>query len=261
MMTCYFDESANSSTIACGGWIGFDSQWDKISRDWSARVQHESRINQKHKLKPITRYHASDCANRLRQFSGWDVSRQIRFTKKLHEIMAGETATTKCRVHDRPMIFGWAVSVADARETFKDDLTEMELKRYCYSICVHECLKEVERVARVHYPDETINVVHDRGGFADAAVRAVNNLMGNKNSQLATVSLTSWDQCVPLQCADMVAYDVFKSMGKRFSGSEEIRKSLAAIVAKGVPIVVGGIRPDAFKLMRTWMVRDGVLKK
>jgi len=101
----------------------------------------------------------------------------------------------------------------------------------------------------------------DRGGFADAAVRAVNNLMGNKNSQLATVSLTSWDRCVPLQCADMVAYDVFKSMGKRFSGSEEIRKSLAAIVAKGVPIVVGGIRPDAFKLMRTWMVRDGVLKK
>ena len=33
MMTCYFDESADSSTIACGGWIRFDSQWDKISRD------------------------------------------------------------------------------------------------------------------------------------------------------------------------------------------------------------------------------------
>ncbi|HME33453.1 MAG TPA: hypothetical protein VKG65_11920, partial [Terriglobales bacterium] len=63
MLTAHLDESYNNRTMALGGWLGDDGTWKDIESAWIQRIDFENRVSAKRGLKPISRYHASDCAN------------------------------------------------------------------------------------------------------------------------------------------------------------------------------------------------------
>ena len=238
MMTGYLDESANSDVVVCGGWIAMDRQWDKITPAWQERIAYENRISAKRGLQPLSRYHASYCANLKNEFREWTIERQIAFSKKLQDIMAARTSRTKCPKHEKPVIFGWGMSIAEFRQEVKPNVSDTELKAICYTLCVIDCLKEIARVMEQYYPSERITFIHDRGDLAVSAQKAF-EMVREKSPQFVGLMPGGWEDFVPLQPADMVAYDIFKRFNKRYAGADQIRKSLQRLVDQGTPIIAG----------------------
>ncbi len=87
----YVDESYNNRTFCIGGWMASDHRWSKIETSWRERIDYENRISAKKGFPPISRYHATDCANLKNDFAedrGWDIpARQIRLSRRICEIM------------------------------------------------------------------------------------------------------------------------------------------------------------------------------
>src|ERR1035438_8305 len=87
---CYLDESYNSAVFCVGGFLAPKRVWDHVTARWRERLDHENRWSAKRNFPPISRYHATDCASLKREFSdkkGWTIPRQIRFSKRLCEII------------------------------------------------------------------------------------------------------------------------------------------------------------------------------
>jgi hypothetical protein len=258
MMTGYLDESANNETIVCGGWIATDRQWDKIIPAWRSRIAYENRVSAKHDLPPITRYHANYCANLKKEFKGWTIKRQIAFAKTLQDIMAARTSATKCTKHERPVIFGWGMSTAEFKKEIIPKATDAEVKHVCYTLCAIDCLKGIGQAMEQYYPSERITFIHDRGDLAVAAQQAF-EAVREKYPQFVGLMPGGWEDFIPLQPADMVAYDLFKRISKRYTGVDQVRRSLQRLVAQGTPIIAGHLKPGAMKDIAEMMERNGFL--
>lgn len=243
MMTGYFDESLDKSTIVCAGWIADDNEWDQIIDKWDARVKYESRRSVKKGLKPLSRYHAADCSALENEFKGWSSERQIRFVKHLQNIMFGPEKYKRVRHTDRPMVFGFAASLKEARNA-NFGLTEKQLRQYCYFICVTQCLKEIGLVMREFHTQDRITFFHDRGDFVSTAIRAFDaEISDNEISRerFVTMAPMGWENCIPLQPADMIAHDLLHRLRNHLVGRDIVRKSLARIVGNQTPISAGAV--------------------
>ena len=80
--------------------------------------------------------------------------------------------------------------------------------------------------------------IHDRGDLAVSAQKAF-EMVREKSPQFGGLMPGGWEDFVPLQPADMVAYDIFKRFNKRYAGADQIRKSLQRLVDQGTPIIAG----------------------
>jgi hypothetical protein len=89
-MELYIDESYNSHVFCIGGFLAPASLWTATSGRWQERIAYESRKSALKGFPPISRYHATDCANLKREFDarrGWSIKRQIALAKRLCEII------------------------------------------------------------------------------------------------------------------------------------------------------------------------------
>jgi hypothetical protein len=86
----YIDESYNGHLFCVGGFLAPVEMWREIVGPWRARIEYENRKSAITGFPPISRYHATDCANLKKDFDatrGWDIDRQIRFTTRLSSII------------------------------------------------------------------------------------------------------------------------------------------------------------------------------
>lgn len=91
MLTAYMDESYSDGLLMCvGGWFCDNKKWDAIQNQWQKRIDFENRQSLKKNLPPISRYHASKLFAPKGEFSGWENTRKIQFTKKLINILGRE---------------------------------------------------------------------------------------------------------------------------------------------------------------------------
>src|ERR1700685_1218232 len=80
----YLDESYNAQTFCVGGFMAPIGTWSKIETPWKQRIDFENRKSAKKGFPPISRYHATDCANLKKEFTetnGWSIDRQIELSK------------------------------------------------------------------------------------------------------------------------------------------------------------------------------------
>ena len=90
MLKAYLDESYNTRTMCVGGFLAHENVWKKIEPKWEERIAYENRKSVKMGFPPISRYHATDCANLKNEFApkkGWNIPRQIKLTKRWIEII------------------------------------------------------------------------------------------------------------------------------------------------------------------------------
>jgi hypothetical protein len=242
-MTGYLDDSYNNNTLVCGGWIALDDTWDIVQEKWVARIVYEDRISRKHGLKPLTRYHAATCSSLVGEFEGWTQKRQIRFVKRLVQILTSHKALAK------PMAFAWGINFSEVRSQFPESPVS-HLRELAYAYCVRHCLFQIGEVMREIYSHERITFIHDSGSLFRSALNGFEQAKTDpkvNSGQFVSFAPMDWQDCVLLQAADMVAYDTFKLTNTRLhSNSEAIRKSLEVLVGKGTPIVAGHLETGAF---------------
>jgi hypothetical protein len=222
----YIDESYNHHffTLSCllarpQDWMWMQSAWRKVLRDKNKELKRAGRPL-------ISRFHAADCSSRKGEFDGWDVDEQIAFVKHLLSIFINHMSS----------MVAWTIPIDDFKTVFhehqKDPLPQMYgvLTKFVMGQTVHEIESQgykgaIERVK--------ISFVHDRNSYDSHIHGAFDQLKHDPNfrgrESFTTVTSVGWESCIPLQAADLIAYEAFKDAAGRVAGRSR-RRSFASIL-------------------------------
>ena len=236
----YIDESYNSRTFCVGGWLASNDGWSNIESAWLERIKYENRISAKKGMSPISRYHAADCANLKKEFStqrGWNIPRQIRLTKRLCQILGDNVLWG--------VVFGGAM--ADIKKHFADG---DKVGLYRASFAMH--LIQIGRIMEEHFPNDRVTVYYERSEeFGSVAADSFDRFMRDSapgtqklSKHFITAAPMGWEDCIPLQAADFIAYEGMKWADKSLAGSDVVRKSLRAMK---VPLTIAHFTDDNFQ--------------
>jgi len=240
LLTAYFDESYNDRTLCVGGWLCDDDTWKHIDLKWAARIEYERRISALKGLKPLTRYHASDCANHKREFEGWSRDRQILLTKKLLSILGVF----------KPFGVAAGVSFNELKSAFPNLKTKKDIEWEAYKLCMQSCFVQIGDTMAHEIPYERVTIIHDqgKGTFNGAALSAFEDMDAAKKfpnkKYFVTIAPGSAEKFIALQSADLIAYEGMKLTDAHKRGKLDFRKSMEAIIGHRIPITAGYLRAD-----------------
>jgi hypothetical protein len=251
----YIDESYNDQlfTLSClmsdpSNWMWFESAWKKCLRFKNKELRKQDR-------QQLSRYHAADCAALRGEFEGWTIPEQIAFTGDL------------LKVFDRRFqnVIAYSVPLKDFAREFPQ-AKKKNLLRDCYGVLLKFLMSEMydqiktgrEQLAKEHFAMKAVSIalIHDRGPF-ETALQAAFNHMKNDNTfggrdYFTTIVPKGWEDCIPLQAADLVAYENFKDSERRLTGRAKQRKPLQLLLTNGS---FGGrsryFSPEAIRQLRT----------
>jgi hypothetical protein len=249
----YIDESYDSNTFCVGGFMAPIDDWEKIELAWKQRLDYENRKSAEGGFPPISRYHATDCANLKNEFNkqnGWNIDRQIRLSKKLCGIIASNAPI--------------GIVIGGTTEDFKRNFPaeEKDLKRVMYRFTFIMHLLVIADVMKQKFPDDRVTVYWDRSKEYGSIARAeFDGFVKNPEvKDLARFFVTgaplAWEDCVALQPADLMAYEGFKRVSDVKSGKDLIRKSLEAMLGKKTPITVAAYTDEVLKKLTRLVVEE-----
>jgi hypothetical protein len=212
MLTAYFDDSGTSPTdpvVVVAGYLATVEMWARFNRRWSALLsQYE-----------ITGLRRADLENLSGEFKGWDPSRRTEFIKKAHAIIRQCTYSG----------FGVAIPKSDFEAVCPES---HPYRTYgLFGWCAFGCVRSINLWCDEKNVTEPIQYVFEAGTtgqgqfdqimgdlYRDPAIRK-DDRIGGWSFQGKSV--------LPLQAADVVAYEYFKYMRNQFvdKGTRPIRLS------------------------------------
>jgi hypothetical protein len=245
MLEAYIDESYNNRTFCVGGWVASTTKWAAIETPWIQRVELERRMSVKKGFPPISRYHASDCSSLRGEFDtskGWDTARQIRFSKRLLDILA----------KGKPIGIVLGGSVDDYLRHFSSDMKQW--REGLYYLCICAVMDQIAQIMSTYFPNDKVTVYYDRGRFSGMASKAFHSIMDDPRNDaiskyFVTMAPMGWEDCALLQPADLIAFEGFKRVDGSLNGNEAIRKSLQAMLGSKIDVAIGRFTDEAFKVL------------
>lgn len=199
-------------TYVVGGFFSDELTWAEVEKRWQ---EENERVG-------VRRYHAANVNARSEEFEGWDKeTQQIPYSKNLIQILLDQ----KRKLHALSCSM-WAT---DYYRIISDDGRRKLGKPYiaCFKTCIATVAREME--IRNFEPDDKFAVILDRNDFEDEAVKVFYEMKDTLEwpycHRLATCAPGSWKEFVPLQCADLTAYETFRLIHDGAKG-EMVRKAL-----------------------------------
>jgi hypothetical protein len=206
LLSGYVDESYNEhvftlcSVNAKGKtWAEFTRLWKITLNTWNRRLQAQGRPT-------ISRYHTTDCSNFKKEFKGWSKEEQREFFADL------------VKVFSRHRIDAVAVSV-DLGEFHRiipeaQRLAKPDFPTFLYGTTLKLLLTRITDRYCVEHPDTRITLVQEACQYsaaaADAFQQAVNDPGFDHRECLVSFASATPTVCIPLQAADLLAYEFFK---------------------------------------------------
>jgi hypothetical protein len=122
----------------------------------------------------------------------------------------------------------------------------------CYFFCMMALFILISDWIAERMADEQVAVIYDRGKLSEwAALKAFASMKADSgwDSRKYFLSATprGWEECIPLQAADLLAYEGYKVVDRQNIENVGLRRSLESIIGHGVPIQVQTFQPNAFK--------------
>jgi hypothetical protein len=246
----YIDESYGPKLFTLSCLMSDPPTWRKIETSWKKRLRAKNSELVMQKRRPLTRYHAADCSSRVNEFEGWSVEEQIEFTKKLLKIVEGRFLN----------VIAYSVPIDALTEVFPEHAKDpigpcygllLKMLMTEFTSQVEDAAKKLGRIQAVK-----LTLFHERCSYDSDLLRAFNSAMDDptfRGKQLfSTVSPVGWEDCIPLQLADLLAYENFKDAGRRDSGRKR-RKSLELLLAGNLGGRSRTFKPEALVKMRQLM--------
>jgi hypothetical protein len=173
----------------------------------------------------ISRYHATDCSACKREYAGWSIPEQIAFTKKLIAIIKYGMTT----------IMAFSMPLDDFVAVYPEHSAhpEREMHGLLLKFMMTQLMRDIEAQAGRDLRPYRIAFIHDRSD-RDGDMLAAFNQMKNDESfegrdHFTTIASMSWEDCIPLQAADLVAYETFRD-SKNLAASKPRRKSMESLL-------------------------------
>jgi Protein of unknown function (DUF3800) len=189
------DESgthAGSPIVTVAAYIARPRTWEAFTRRWNARK------------KPVKIYHAVDCANSRGEFKGWIPAQRNAFCARLLPTIA--------EFELRGIAVGIDIRAYDKALTAYPDIKK--LMGNPYTSCFQWALQEVVNNMQEHANSERIEVIHEQNSFrgeVEHAFKFVDQSRKNRRGAM-TLSFGTKEQHVPLQTADVLAYEANKRL-------------------------------------------------
>jgi hypothetical protein len=148
--------------------------------------------------------------------------------------------------------------VRSCRDARKDRL------RAAYSILIKFLISSIGHDQGALDPQGKITLFHDRCDYDGVILQAFNQMVNDPafahRSYFTTIAPLAWEDCIALQPADLVAYEVFKETERRLTKPQ--RETSKALIAM-LDLPAFGIRSrtvdrDALYEIKATLCRDGI---
>jgi hypothetical protein len=224
----YIDESCDKDQklFALSCLLATGKDWFEMERAWKLHLVAKNRELRKAGRKLLSRYHASDCSSMHGEFEGWNPEEQIKFVKGLFG-----TFKRSRGVH----AVGYDVDLDDLCEVFPEAGDRLEAGYYMLTKFVMFTIGEdFARMGR-GVPAK-VTLFHDRtanGKYDPTILRAFTEQKLDPNFDhahyFATIAPLDWQDCIALQPADLVAFEVLRDTKARLEAQKR-RKSFTALL-------------------------------
>ncbi len=199
LYSAYFDESSDSKSpvYVVAGFLSNDAHWSQFEKEWKEVLREFQ----------IVAFHAQHWALRKGEFRGWDESKRRHLMASLLDII------------QRRAQFGFAtvVHASAFKRIFqgKDRIAVGSI----YNLCCSACFAEIGEWAQRTFQIEPIAHIFDIGHKnAGEVLRNYQGLQPKKvEYRLGPISFESDETFVPLQAADLAAYELWKWLDEHFA--------------------------------------------
>ena len=217
----YIDESADSKTFTLSCILTTPTKWRRIEQQWKQALRDTNKTLKKQGRRQISRYHAAACSSRRGEFEGWSTDEQIVFSKKFIDIIKYNMLT----------VMAYSMPMDDFVAVFPER-SENPQKEVCgllLNFMMTQLILDIEKQTEGHpLKPYKIALIHDRSDRGGDMLAAFN---GKKNDitfagrgHFTTIAPMGWEDCIPLQAADLLAYETFKDAANKMSGSPRPRR-------------------------------------
>jgi hypothetical protein len=218
----FIDDSGDSNTLVLSCLTADGPSWVWMEFDWLASIERKNGSLIASGRTPISRFHAADFSSRQGEFRGWDPnSDQKPFMSELVSIIKRHPLDIVSYTVDLNLL-GRQVQYAQANP-----------KRFGHAVLLHYIMRDIANGSLRNNRDATIGIIHERGTY-DAVLHDAYKFLVNDPSfpdrrRFLSFTPMGWEKCVPLQIADLVAYENFKEAQRR-STNRGMRRSLQIIL-------------------------------
>lgn len=227
----YIDDSGNNDifTLSCvmaqgTNWTWFVIDWENVLEETNRKLREQGR-------KELSRYHAADCSSRHNEFEGWTTEEQIEFTKKLLKVFEKNSNAVT--------VISYSVNLNELTEEIPD--AHDDPYRAAYSLVLKFLMIEIGEMFEIANKNDRGNIdlikvalVHDRGNYDATLLHSFKSLMADPSfrfrQMFTTIAPMGWENCTPLQPADLLAYENFKE-SERYVVDRKRRKTLELLLS------------------------------
>ncbi len=257
----YIDESLDKDqkyfAIACLLLMGKD--WSQLERIWKLRLDSVNKKLKKQHRRTISRYHASDCSGRRKEFKGWTHDERDEFVKDLFQVFKHVAVLSEC----------FDMRLDDLCEVFPEFSADPLRGAYLVSVrAIIELLgQDFYRLSKIRGDDSVrITLFHDRtsnGKYDPVILRAFNQVVLSTwfkfREYFTTIAPMPWERCIALQPADLVAFEACKEAEARAEPRPSRKSFLALVDMKDFGIRLMTFSKTRMQEMRRNMERRGTL--
>jgi Protein of unknown function (DUF3800) len=248
LFTGYIDESGSPQsglfTLSC--LVGYGSMWQWVEWAWLNCLEKKNEQLAAQGRQQLSRYHAVYCSRRQKEYKDWSASEQIEFTGWLIKVFQRHPLVT----------ISYTVDLRDLVEEFP----EVDDKPYglAHVLLLNHIMNFISEklLSDPRYSKDWIALVHDRSDYNTVLSEAFKHMKNDSTfahrERFTTIEPMGWENCIPLQPADLIAYENFKIVDmanlKKRRKSMELILDLDSFAGRGVKIERAGIKEIRDKL-------------
>ena len=190
--------------------------------EWGALLESKNKELRKQGRQEISRFHAADFNNYQGEFRGWIPDEQKDFSRRMVKVFERNP------VH----IHGWNMPLQLLVQEFPE--TAPNPIGFAYITLLTHMMEQIGDTTLSIYKKEVISLHHDRCDYDAVLQEQFMGLVAEDSTfkyrnRFASLTSETWEDCLLLQPADLIAYENFKE-SMRAHTNRDRRGSLAAIV-------------------------------
>lgn len=218
----YIDDSGNEKIFTLGCIMAKGETWQWITMDWKAVLDAKNTSLTKQGRKQLPRFHAVDLNNFREEYSDWNPDERKEFSKDLLHVFQ--------KPSNRVNGYAYSIELDALAEIIPR--TKSDPKGFAYSLLLKLLMIDIGRKFTESNEGDLseirVALIHDRCGYNGVLQEAFDSYRRDETAAFggifSTLAPMGWEDCVPLQPADFIAYENYKEVLRRVSDNEKDRK-------------------------------------
>jgi len=218
----YVDDSGNEQIFTLGCILAKGGNWQWITMDWKGVLDAKNRSLAKQGRKQLPRYHSVDLNNFAEEYKGWTSDERREFSTELLNVFK--------KLSNRVNGYAYSIDLHLLVEIIPR--TKSDPKAFAYSLLLKLLMSEIgKKLSEANEGDISsvrVALIHDRCSYNGVLQEAFDSYRRDKSSSygsiFASLDPMGWEDCVPLQPADLIAYENYKEVLRHVSENEKDRR-------------------------------------